>query len=135
MQNLEKIKVVHIGEDYSTIEVNGAEFETSKGLGLELKATLAKSTIGSVRVSNMESSRGREVPNQFDITTPEGRYFQSYASTIVFIPADREKIVLDEKNWNYSTTTGKYRNIFLGEDRKETEAKIKSGEYILANLN
>ena len=32
---------------------------------------------------------------------------------------------LDHYYWNYSTTTGKYRNRFLGEDRKETEAKIK----------
>jgi hypothetical protein len=32
-------------------------------------------------------------------------------------------------------TTGKYRNQFLGETKKDTEAKIKSGEYILADLN
>lgn len=30
---------------------------------------------------------------------------------------------------------GKYRNIFLRETKKETEAKIKSGEYELVNLN
>ena len=42
---------------------------------------------------------------------------------------------LDENKWDYSVTTGKYRNIFLNETEKETEAKIKSGEYILSNLN
>lgn len=28
-----EIKVTHVGEDYATIEVNGVEFQTSKGLG------------------------------------------------------------------------------------------------------
>lgn len=28
-----QIKVTHIGEDYATIEVDGQEFETSRGLG------------------------------------------------------------------------------------------------------
>ena len=45
------------------------------------------------------------------------------------------KLLLDENAWNYSRTTGKYRNVFLGEGKKETEAKIKSGEYLLVNLN
>ena len=44
-------------------------------------------------------------------------------------------IYLDKDRWNYSVTTGKYRNLFLGENRKQTERKIKSGEYILTNLN
>jgi hypothetical protein len=44
-------------------------------------------------------------------------------------------IELDQKYWNYSNTTGKYRNIFLGETIKDTKAKIKSGEYILTDLN
>lgn len=44
-------------------------------------------------------------------------------------------IYLDERFWNYSSTTGKYRNIFLNEDKKATEKKIKSGEYKLINLN
>lgn len=91
-----------------------------------------------VKVENMKSNRwpdgGREVPNQFIITTKEGTYFQSYQSVIAFKP-DRGKIQLDRYAWKYSVTTGKYRNQFLGEDKKETEAKIKSGEYKLANLN
>lgn len=86
------------------------------------------------KVTNIESYKGNKVPNQLEITTDKGRFFQSYDSIIVFIPNDG-KIQLDAKYWNYSTTTGKYRNIFLGEERKETERKIKSGEYILTNLN
>jgi len=49
--------------------------------------------------------------------------------------SDQVKIYLDQKYWNYSNTTGKYRNIFLNETIKDTRAKIKSGEYILTDLN
>ena len=63
--------------------------------------------------------------------------FQSYDSVIVEREYHNEgvSIYLDERCWNYSKTTGKYRNQFLGETRKETEKKIKSGEYQLVNLN
>lgn len=93
----------------------------------------------------MTNAAGREVPNQFIIETPNGTYLQSYRSIIAFIPkgynyhegedADAFKTVLDINKWDYSTTTGKYRNAFLGGDINDTRAKIKSGEYILANLN
>ena len=36
---------------------------------------------------------------------------------------------------DYLLKKRKYRNQFLGETKKETEAKIKSGEYILTDLN
>lgn len=99
-----------------------------------------------MKVSNMTSPRGGTVPNQF-IIREEGRgangnfllkeVFQSYDSIIV----ERIKwegstdITLDEKYWDYSVTTGKYRNQFLGESKKETQAKIEAGTYKLANLN
>lgn len=78
------------------------------------------------------------VPNQFILSTPEARYFQSYESIIVKIDCDddgKRQIVLDEKYWNYSKTTSKYRNSFLGETTAEIKAKIASGEYQLADLN
>ena len=71
------------------------------------------------------------VPNQFVIETEEGTYFQSYDSIIVFVsnkPLDRIQL---GKDWAFSVTTGKYRNKFLNETKKETEAKLRSGEYIL----
>ena len=74
------------------------------------------------------------IKNQFIIQTNEGVYFQSYNSIIAFRPS-KGKIQLDENYWDYSTTTGKYRNLFLQETKHETEAKIKSGEYELVNLN
>jgi len=85
------------------------------------------------KVQNMTSNSGNKIANQFIIYTDNGSIFQSYNSTIVKI--DSGKIYLDESKWNYSTTTGKYRNIFLNENINATRKKIKSGEYILTNLN
>ena len=99
-----------------------------------------------MKVKNMTNENGRAVPNQF-IITDEGRgalgnfdkreVFQSYNSVIVIrtIWPDKTRIELDEKYWDYSRTTGRYRNQFLGETKKETQAKIDSGEYVLTNLN
>ena len=82
----------------------------------------------------MVSSNGNDIPNQFIIRTDEGSYFQSYESIIVFESKDGT-VYLDVNRWDYSVTTGKYRNMFLGEIRKETESKIKSGVYKLVDLN
>jgi hypothetical protein len=87
-----------------------------------------------VKVYNMQSSRGNTVPNQFELYTNKGRYFQSYNSVITFIN-NKGQVYLDKQDWDYSTTTGKYRNMFLGEGIAETRKKIESGEYKLTNLN
>jgi hypothetical protein len=87
-----------------------------------------------IKVKQMTSSRsGGPVANQFIIYTIEGEYFQSYDSIIAF--NNNGKITLDDYYWDYSRTTSKYRNEFLGEGTAETRAKIESGEYILADLN
>jgi hypothetical protein len=75
-----------------------------------------------------------DAKNQFVIETEEGVYFQSYDSIIVFRPYGG-KTELDEHYWDYSRTTGKYRNRFLGETKKDTERRIKEGIYSLKNLN
>lgn len=85
------------------------------------------------KVRNFEGSNGA-VKNQFLIEDGNRTIFQSYESVIA-IKEPGHPILLDERYWDYSKTTGKYRNQFLGEDKKATEAKIKSGAYILANLN
>lgn len=82
-------------------------------------------------VKNMKSSRGNSIPNQFIIYTSRGVFFQSYQSIIAFFPCDEDKVYLNKDKWDYSKTTGKYRNLFLNETKKETEAKILSGEYVL----
>jgi hypothetical protein len=91
-----------------------------------------------MKVTNIESNNGNKIANQFVITDDkQNEYFQSYNSMIVKkdYESDQVKIYLDQKYWNYSNTTGKYRNIFLGETITETKKKIKSGEYILTDLN
>jgi len=91
-------------------------------------------TIKRIKVYNMMSVNGSSIPNQFEISTPEGLYFQSYNSTIAFEAKDGS-IYLDINKWDYSVTTGKYRNQFLREDKAETERKIKEGIYKLVDLN
>lgn len=96
--------------------------------------TTKQVTIPRVRVDSMTSRSGRAVPNQFTMSTDQGTFFQSYRTIIAFIGNDG-KVYLDKDRWDYSQTTGKYRNIFLNEDKRETEKKIKSGEHVLTNLN
>ncbi len=89
----------------------------------------------TAKVRQMTSnSSGRPIANQFIIYTKEGTYFQSYQSVIAFRD-NFNKIKLDEYYWEYSPTTGKYRNQFLGEGIADTRAKIDSGEYELIDLN
>ena len=86
------------------------------------------------KVCNMESPNGNKVANQFEIYTDKGKYFQSYKSIIAFID-NNGKVFLDDYYWDYSRTTGKYRNMFLNNNIDEAREKIKSGEYKLKNLN
>ena len=88
----------------------------------------------NIKVLNMTSSKGNKIPNQFVIITPEGSYFQSYNSVIAFIN-NEGRVFLDRNKWDYSTTTGKYRNIFLGENKKLTEKRINNNNYVLIDLN
>ena len=101
-----------------------------------------------MKVRNMTSAKGNKVMNQFIIEdcvfkgrlnghlSPVGTMFQSYDSNIAFIPYGSSfKTYIDENYWDYSVTTGKYRNMFLGETKKETEKKIKDGVYKLVDLN
>jgi len=71
------------------------------------------------KVRQMISAKYYAIANQFIITTNDGEY----------------KVTLDRDNWDYSRTTGKYRNEFLREGIADTRKKIKSGEYALADLN
>jgi hypothetical protein len=91
-----------------------------------------------MQVKNMTSLKSyNNIPNQFIITDDNKTYFQSYRSIIVKIERLEDKVVtyLDPVYYNYSRTTSKYRNAFLGESTKEIESKIKQGVYILENLN
>jgi len=99
-----------------------------------------------MKVSNMISPRsGRPVANQYIIVDDKWNvYFQSYKSIIAkakrldYKPENKyiNQIYLDINYWDYSRTTLKYLNQFLGtSSKKEIQEKIKSGEYILTDLN
>lgn len=89
----------------------------------------------NIRVEQMTSpATNNPVANQFLIHTNDGTFFQSYNTVIAY----RDKnwnVTLDTDSWNYSTTTSKYRNRFLGETTAQTKKKIANGTYTLASLN
>jgi len=68
------------------------------------------------------------------LVTGSGVAFQSYDTIIAFMVFNGD-VYLDKDAWDYSVTTGKYRNKFLQEDKKTTQQKIKDGKYKLENLN
>ena len=72
---------------------------------------------------------GKNQVTWYDDSTGE-RVFQSYNSIICKVNSKTGKVTLG-RHWNYSVTTAKYRNQFLNETTKETQAKIDSGEYVV----
>ena len=88
-----------------------------------------------MKLKNMTGHGGQAVRNQFIITDDKGNtFFQSY-ETIIAKQDRAGRITLDANKWDCSVTTGKYRNIFLSEDKAATVKKIKAGVYKLADLN
>lgn len=57
------------------------------------------------------------------------------SSGVILVKKYRNQITLDELRYNGHSLKGRYRNMFLNETIKETQAKIDSGEYILEDLN
>ena len=88
-----------------------------------------------MKVKNITSRNGNKIANQFIVTDGEFEYFQSYNSVIAQRHISSGVVKLDVHYWDYSTTTGKYRNQFLGMDKKQTEKEIKAGRIVLINLN
>lgn len=60
---------------------------------------------------------------------------KSYNKTIAKKHYGKQKVIIDLRYYNYSATTGKHRNYFLGETLKDTDKKIKNGEYQTADLS
>ena len=89
-----------------------------------------------MKVENMLSYNGNKVANQFIVHLPENvSFFQSYDTVIA--ENRNGKIVLDSKALNYSATTTKYLKRFLNttESKKQLQAKIKNGFYLVEDLN
>jgi len=94
---------------------------------------VTKQLKANTRVENMVSNSGNSIPNQFIITTSNGRMFRSYDSNIAFIPND-ENIIYLGKDWDYSRTTSKYRNQFLNMSSQEIKQGIEEGMIKVIDL-
>lgn len=90
-----------------------------------------------MKVVQLTNSNNKPVANHFIIYTPDATYLQSYKSIVVKTDFQDGKrvIYLDADTWDYSKTTAKYRNLYLGMTTKEIKDKIASGEIVLENLN
>lgn len=81
----------------------------------------------NLRVQNVYNN-GREILNQFEIYYEKDnksyKVFQSYSSMI--LKWENGKIIEIGNNWDYSRTTGKYRNLLTGMDKKEFEKMLKN---------
>jgi hypothetical protein len=67
--------------------------------------------------------------NHVVVKTHDRRVLFSYDTEIASM--HNNGVVTLTKDWNYSRTTSKFRNQFLDETLKETQAKLISGEYKL----
>jgi hypothetical protein len=83
----------------------------------------------------MTGRTGAPVANQFIITDGEFEYFQSYKTVIAKRHISAGVVTLDAKRWDFSVTTSKYRNQFLGMDTAQIKRDIKAGRIALADLN
>lgn len=94
-----------------------------------------------IGVEQMTSRSGNVVPNQTILSDMTGRTFVSYGSKIVYQSKDRAsdglplEIIVDENYWDYSRTTGKYRNEFMNMGVQDVRDYIKEGRIKLGNLN
>lgn len=93
-----------------------------------------------MRVQNMLNSKGNRVANQFILNSDDGKttHFQSYDTIIVQHKVNKNgevKTTLDKNAWDYSKTTARYRNLFLGETTEEIKSKLDAGVYRLKELN
>ena len=88
------------------------------------------------RVHNLRGTSGREVPNQFIITTDDREVFQSYRTIIAVKDYDGTgTITLDASALDYSVTTSRYLYAVLREwtgrdwTRKDVLRAIESGRF------
>jgi hypothetical protein len=94
-----------------------------------------------IGVEQMTSRSGNTVPNQTILSDMTGKTFVSYGSKIVYQSKTKGsdglplEIIVDETYWDYSRTTGKYRNEFMNMGVQEVRNHIKNGRIKVGNLN
>ena len=80
-----------------------------------------------LKVENIISDKGNAIANQFviyDYMNNSRITFQSYDSMIIEIDRLNKKVTVGE-DYDYSVTTGKYRNIFFRDYAPETLEGLK----------
>lgn len=86
----------------------------------------------SVEVQNMTSKRGNIVPNQYEVIVhTKGAVYNCFYSYNSFILSYKNGII-DRvgKNYNYSRTTDRYRNMFTEMTLKDLESCMKNKNFI-----
>lgn len=91
------------------------------------------------RVLPMKTAGGRDSPNHFRIVTKDAYYFQSYNTVVARMGFDHGEdgnVTLLDGYWdNYSATTNRYLNQFLGTDGVDhIRERVKSGRYIVVKV-
>lgn len=81
--------------------------------------TLKKRLKGFSHVNNV-------APNHVEVSFENGRVLLSYDTIIAIRHGGKTYLT---NSWDYSVTTGKHRNSFLGEGIAETRNNIKAGIY------
>jgi hypothetical protein len=88
--------------------------------------------------SALTTRGGNKAKNQFIEWHSDCTLFVSYETIIVKTTFDgngNRIVYLDKHYFNYSRTTVRYRNEFLGVTTKQLEARILDGTYLLTDLN
>ena len=72
--------------------------------------------------------------NQYQVNHQGAEWLVSYESNIVYTNKNG-KVFLDPKYYDYSRTTAKYRNQYLGMTSKQVQENIDLGIFKFKNLN
>jgi hypothetical protein len=91
--------------------------------------------VAQVHAQPLRTRGGHPAPDQLEITLEDGsRLFTSYTRKVALVTAEGQTW-LDSCYWNYSRTTSRYRNEFLGLSTPEIMRGLESGALKLTNLN
>lgn len=88
-----------------------------------------------MKVSPVLNEFGKVVKNQYSFNHKGSRFFQSYDNIVARVDQNNGAIQLDEKYYDASKTTAKYRNIFLNMSTSKIRTGIEDGSIKVVNLN
>jgi len=80
--------------------------------------------VKNLTVYNLEDKQNQFIINYSDYDNNVYKIFQSYDSIIIMWK--NHEIIKVGKNWDFSRTTGKYRNKVTGMNKKEFEKMLKN---------